>query len=352
MTDTSVAPRGADERSFAMSTLRICLFGKFYAQCGNEILTDLYPRRLQELLSYLLIYRDQSHPRETLANVLWGDSSTSQSKRYLRQALWQIKSITESRDDSACCHLLLVDPDYVRASPEADLWLDVAALEQVCTRAYGLAGQALDDQQAQDLSDAAELYQGDLLEGWFQDWCLFERERLQNMYLGMLDKLVDHCEGCQQYEIGAAYASRILRYDRAREHTHRSLMRLHHLGGNRTAALRQFDCCVDALRRELAVDPSARTVELYDRIRQEQLVTLVSPIDTSGLSPDPRALRQTRVLENLRMVQVALAEVQDKVRRTIRTAEDVDLGSEWVGSPSGPGVSPSGETPVDAAADD
>jgi len=27
-----------------------------------------------------------------------------------------------------------------------------------------------------------DLYQGDLLEGWYQDWLLCERERLQNMF--------------------------------------------------------------------------------------------------------------------------------------------------------------------------
>ena len=71
----SEAARGADDRSFAMSTLRIRLLGQFHVERGNEILADRYPPKLQELLSYLLLYRDRRHPREILASLLWGDCS-------------------------------------------------------------------------------------------------------------------------------------------------------------------------------------------------------------------------------------------------------------------------------------
>ena len=34
------------------------------------------------------------------------------------------------------------------------------------------------------------LYRGDLLTGWYQDWCLIERERYQCMFVSLLDKLM------------------------------------------------------------------------------------------------------------------------------------------------------------------
>jgi len=40
------------------------------------------------------------------------------------------------------------------------------------------------------LQEAVRLSYADLLEGWYQDWCLYERERLQNIYLLILDKLM------------------------------------------------------------------------------------------------------------------------------------------------------------------
>ena len=61
----------------------------------------------------------------------------------------------------------------------------------------------------------------------------------------------------------------MLREDRARERTHRRLMRLYYLAGDRTGALRQYERCAAALRQELDVEPSRRTSELERRIRRD-----------------------------------------------------------------------------------
>jgi len=58
--------------------------------------------------------------------------------------------------------------------------------------------------------------------GCYDDWCIFERERLQNIYLLMLDKLISYSAKHREYEAGQGYGYTILRYDRARERTHDS----------------------------------------------------------------------------------------------------------------------------------
>lgn len=100
----------------------------------------------------------------------------------------------------------------------------------------------------QVIQNAVQLYQGPLLEGWYQDWCLYERERLQSMYLAMLDELMGYCEVRHDYETGLLYGMGIMSYDWARERTHRRLMRLHYLNGDRAAALRQYEQCAVALK--------------------------------------------------------------------------------------------------------
>jgi hypothetical protein len=67
------------------------------------------------------------------------------------------------------------------------------------------------------------------------------------MYLVMLDKLMWYCELQKEYETGILCGMRIMCYDRARERTHRRLMRLHCLNSDRTGALRQFEQCAAAL---------------------------------------------------------------------------------------------------------
>jgi DNA-binding SARP family transcriptional activator len=285
------------------------------------MLTEHYPRKQQELLCYLLLHRDRAHPRETLASLLWSANSTAKSKKYLRQALWQLQNITDPQGTLPNRDLLLIDADWVRPNPAADLWLDVEVFEQAFVRAQDMPGHRLDNLQAEVLCDAAELYMGDLLEGWFQDWCLYERERLQNILFAILEKLIDFCEAHAAYEKGLAYGARILRYDQARERTHRRVMRLYSLAGDRTAALRQYDRCVEALRRELSVKPAARTVALYQEIRKEQLAPRGQAPASGAAAYVKSSSRWGDLLADLRQLQVTLSEVQGLVQNAIRTAE-------------------------------
>src|SRR5581483_473296 len=224
----------------SISALKIYLFGKFSVWHNERIVEGFDVHKVQELFCYLLLHRDHSLPRETLASLLWPEVSTAQSKKSLRQVLWQLQSALHCQNECLCDRILLVEPEWIRLNSEADFWLDVAIFESAFQLVQKIPSQELDSQKAQLLQSAVQLYQGPLLEGWYQDWCLYERERFQSMYLAMLDKLMRYCEVHRDYETGLLYGTRAMCYDRACERTHRRLMRLYYLSGDRTAALRQF----------------------------------------------------------------------------------------------------------------
>lgn len=304
-----------------MSALSIHLFGKFGAHCDNQLVQGLDACKVQELLSYLLIYRDRPHARETLAGMLWGESSTEKSKKYLRQALWQLQTALDGQGRSNGGHMLVVEHDWVQFNLNADLWFDVARFEQAYALAQGSSGCDMEANQTQAIQLALQLYRGDLLEGWYQDWCLYERERLQNMYLAMLDKLMNYCEAHHQYEMGLIYGSLILRFDRARERTHRQLMKLQHLSGDRTAALRQYERCAAALDEELGVKPDKRTAALYQQIKADHFE--IAPATPTESLPDTEAtpVSLPELLGRLKQLQTILAEVQHRVQKEIRAVE-------------------------------
>jgi DNA-binding SARP family transcriptional activator len=306
-----------------MSILRVALFGKFRVQLGEQVVASLSVRKVQELFCYLLLYRDRPHPREALASLLWGDSSTAQSRKYLRQILWKLQASIDPPSEPINGRLLLLEPDWVQLNPDADLWLDVAVLEQAFALVQGVPGLELDAQRAQLLQAAACLYRGDLLEGWYQDWCLYERERLQSMYLAMLDKLIGYCEAHQDYEAGLGYGTRILRYDRARERTHRRLIRLHYLAGRRTAALRQYEHCVAALDEELGVRPAKRTVALYRQILADQLDGSASAPAEAAAALEETTTTTTllEVLGRLKQLRTVLTNAQRQVQQDIQAIE-------------------------------
>jgi DNA-binding SARP family transcriptional activator len=140
------------------------------------------------------------------------------------------------------------------------------------------------------------------------------------MYLAMLDKLMGYCEAHQQFEAGIVHGTRILLFDRAREHTHRHLMRLQHLAGNRTAALRQFERCSAALDEELGVKPARSTLALYEQIRDDQ-VTLTNIPATPFQARDTTAVQLPEVLGSLKELRERLTDGQNAVQHGIQAIE-------------------------------
>src|SRR4029434_3726021 len=94
-----------------MHVLRVSMFGKLEIQYDDKSLEGLDYRKAQDLFCFLLLYRNRPHSRETLAGLLWGDCSTSHSKKYLRQALWQLNSALQTPPGASNVGLLVIEPD-------------------------------------------------------------------------------------------------------------------------------------------------------------------------------------------------------------------------------------------------
>jgi len=300
-----------------MPSLRISLFGKLKIQWRDEVAIHVESRRAQELLCYLLLYRDRMHEREKLATVLWGDKGATQAKRYLRQILWQAQANLNAAAQEAE-PLLLVAHERIGINPQAAYWLDIAVLEQAFAQIEQIPGRELAKHQAELLQKTVTLYTGDLLEDWYYDWCIYEREHYQSMYLSILDKLLAYSEAQQTYEAGFAYGAQILRYDRAREQTHRQLMRLYYLAGDRTAALHQYEACVNALREELNVEPAKSTIALYKKICAEQISRPMLAVEEANPHLAPSHVTELDTLHQLEQVQTALAHLQTQVAQLIQ----------------------------------
>lgn len=297
-----------------MTALRISLLGKPEAYLGPIAVDQLDGSRVEELFYYLLLNREQPRPRDVLAELFWPDQSSDRARSCLRKVLWQLQSTLDLLSDDAAEPLFLVDNNWVQVNPDYSLWLDVQVLEQVFLQVRDISPSDLSAEQTDSMKQAVHLYRGDLLDGWYVDWCFYERERFQYMYLTLLDKLMGYCEALGLYEQGAVYGVTILRYDRAHERTHRQLMRIFYLANDRTQALRQYERCVAALREELDVAPSKLTRALYEHIKADSLdVRTEMPMRDSIQQEIDMALAQLRQLN--RQLEIEIRGVQQFFRQ-------------------------------------
>ena len=118
------------------------------------------------------------------------------------------------------------------------------------------------------LRRGVELYRDDILAGFTDGWALRERELHRRMLLNALARLMQLCALANDHAGAIRHAQLILDRDPLREDVHRELMRLYLANGQRAMALRQFEACRAALRRELAIQPMRETVAVYQRIAE------------------------------------------------------------------------------------
>jgi DNA-binding SARP family transcriptional activator len=150
-------------------SVSLFLFGRFQASHDGRPIAGLDSRKAQELFCYRLLHRERPHHRDLLADPLWRDSLGTQSRKYLRQALWQLRNSFETLLPACDEDLLQLDHDWMELSANPRIWVDATVFEHAFWCAEETAGEQLEAPQADALRNAVGLYGGDLLEGWYVD---------------------------------------------------------------------------------------------------------------------------------------------------------------------------------------
>lgn len=249
--------------------LKLQLFGSGGACYGEEPIAGFPSQQCHLLLCYLLLNRHHPHHRDRLAAVFWSDCSTSASRKRLRNALWRLRQALQAVGAPVDNYLAISDHG-VSFLASRRYWLDTEVFETAITRYADRTGDKLTAEQAADLEAAVALYVGDLLEGIYEDWCLYDRERLRLLHLNALTKLMLFHELNGTYERGLAHGQRTLAHDPTREKVHRQMMRLFWLVGDRSAALAQYKCCAQVLNEELGISPTQQTQLLYRQMVRDR----------------------------------------------------------------------------------
>ena len=233
---------------------RITLFGAL--EIIHDPAAPLRPptQRVLALLGYLIAHHAVPQARDKLVDLLWPDLPPRQGRRMLSDTLWRARRllIPPGQTDTPA---LLIAGDTVAFRPNLSTWVDLIAFEQALHDRKGV-----DEDADERLRAAVELYRGDFLEDCYDDWVLYERERLREQYLSALQRLLAADQQRQAYDLALQSALRLVQADPLREEAHRALMRLYYLLGRTDDALRVFAQCRTLLDTELGVEPEAETL--------------------------------------------------------------------------------------------
>ncbi len=240
-------------------SLAIFLLGRFRVHVdGVPVPSERWTRRKSKALVKLLaLARGHEMHREQITESLWPESSPDAAANNLNKAILQVRRTLEPElaSGGGTSRFVHREGDLVRLAADG-LWIDVEAFESDVARTG----------DADAIERALVLYEGDLLpEDLYEDWASARRDRLRRQYgdailasAGRLAEAGDRAPAIERL-------GRLIAHDPAHEVAHARLMHMYWLEGQREKALRQFEACREALRRELDAEPSEET----ERLRAE-----------------------------------------------------------------------------------
>jgi TolB-like protein len=239
-----------------VASLVIRLLGGFEVRLAAGQAVSLTGRKTKALLAYLALRPGEACPRDRLTALLWGDRGEQQARSSLRQALSELRKSFGDMDPSP----LITLGDSVALDPGA-IEVDVVTFERLIAEGG-----------PENLGQAVQLYRGEFLDGLgvrdpaFEAWLGDQQRRLGQLFAEASGRLLAHLEAGGERTRVEPVAKRLLAVDPLQEAAHRALMRTYARSGERNLALRQFQDCEEALRRELGVEPESATLDLYREI--------------------------------------------------------------------------------------
>lgn len=254
--------------------LQARLFGQFDLRVDGKPVT-IPSRAGQSLFAFLILTAGTSHRREKLAGTFWSETSDENARRNLRQELWRIRKAISTQSPSSPQYLV-ADDITVAFNPQAEYWLDTEQLKP----------SPHHDDSAGDLMSQLSLYRGELLPGFYDDWVVLEREHLHARFEQQMQKLVERLIQEEHWNAVVEWSERWIALGQSPEPAYRALMLAYSVRGNMSQVAGIYKRCTVALEKELGVEPSEQTRQMYQQLaRGEKLVRV--DLTPTLLSPNP-----------------------------------------------------------------
>ena len=265
------------QASYRVSKISLFLLGDVRVMVDD---TDVSMKSTmtRELLAYLVLHPHQSHPRSILCSMFWPERTEDAARRALSRVLSHVRAHLPS-------NLVQTDGDTIYLAKHYDVWVDVVAFRrQVCAFLEGDDSPELLD----NVRVVLDLYQGNFLHGFYNEWVLKEQEELQRLYQQALLKLIylDKLHGQYQRAIHSAHS--LASVDTLDETAQQEILQLYLLLDEPQQAIRHYNEYVKYLATQ-QLTPTNILEQLAQLAHQRLPITSATTV-TPHRSIDPYAI--------------------------------------------------------------
>jgi len=252
--------------------LEIRLLGRFEVKRNGELVrVPLHAAQL--LLAYLAVKTGTPVKRRMLAGLFWPHTPDEGALRNFRGALSQLQKALGSKN------FIAQEGDTLELDLMQDCVIDVRQfLTPKPTRLLS----------TDELIRVIELYEGEFMPGFYEEWVETERQDLQNKFEQRMETLLERLRDEKNWkslrEWGQTFLTRV---DRTSEKAYRALILAHFHLGERAQMEAVYRQCEAALKKELEIEPSTDTKRLLEELRSKILPSELPPAPLPPSSAEP-----------------------------------------------------------------
>jgi LuxR family transcriptional regulator, maltose regulon positive regulatory protein len=235
------------------------------------------------MLVYLLINHELKHTKEKILELFFGDLSASSADNVFHQSVTNLRNAVnpgpnKNTDDysgikkaksskksaETAVPFISYEDKILRINPGFMYYVDAIEFSKLYSKMKSL--QTDIDEKKKIALKAAELYKGEFLPGYYDDWIEELRTNLQNKFTEICEGLILISEKDNNFNDVIIYAEKLITADKLHENGFISIINAYTKTGNDNMARKKFSQLLKNYEQEYDEKPSKNTLNRIEEI--------------------------------------------------------------------------------------
>ncbi len=241
-----------------LTDLKMLTFGglSFYKR-SEKVDDKLWQKKKRKMiLAYLLLSPGKQLTKDQIVDIFYPDTPFESVENIFYQSISRIRKIlslnneeTKGKHNSMIIYkdkVLSQDPDFM-------YYIDSVEFEELCKKAG--ASNTKNDEKIDLYKKALDLYEGNFMEGYYDDWVEEKRQSLTNKFYNASTNLLELLSKQKRNNEIITYANKVLNTDKLNEYAYEELIRSHIENSNKNAAEKTYKDMMRNFRKETGDEP-------------------------------------------------------------------------------------------------
>lgn len=245
---------------FTNAKITIRGLGRVQVKVGGKTITSKgWKTQTARDLFFFILAHPEGVTKEEIGEAFWPDADRDTVKLRFKNTIYRLRKALGSETIS-------YNEEYYRFNRSLDFDYDVDVFESELLKAKNAKET---EEVIGHYRAAVSCYHGLLLPKIDQEWVIIAREKYHQAFMNAAIELTNLHLKTGNYSRALVFANRALEEENYNEALHRSVMLALSALDDRPGVARQYEKCRMILKKELDIDPSPQTENLYISLMQQ-----------------------------------------------------------------------------------